>query len=116
MFQYTILRDHKCFQALERNLLVTATTHDCEELLDGDYKPDNNIDSKELFIQMKYFMYSVFNKVLQSDMSKTIVRKHTSTLDAQSIWREFESHMSTSSNILNERHRLHPYVSTIVYD
>ena len=61
-------------------------------------------------------MYSVFNKVLQSDMGKTIVRKYAPSLDTQSVWREFESHMSTSSKGLNERHRLHAYVSTTVYD
>ena len=37
-------------------------------------------------------------------------------MDAQSVWRDFESHMSTSSKGLNERHRLHAYVSTTVYD
>ena len=61
-------------------------------------------------------MYSVFNEVLQSDMGKTIVRKYASTLDAQSVWREFESHMSTSSKGLNERCRLHAYVSITVHD
>ena len=61
-------------------------------------------------------MYSVFNKVLQIDMSKTIVRKCASSLDAPSVWRDFESHMSTSSKGLNERCRLHKYVSTTVYD
>ena len=59
-------------------------------------------------------MYHVFNKVLQSDMGKTIVRNPT--LDAQSVWKEFETHLSTSSKSLNERHRLHAYVSTTVYD
>ena len=53
-------------------------------------------------------MYNVFNKVLQSDMGKTLVRKHASTLDAKSVWGEFEYHMSTSSKGLNARHRLHP--------
>ena len=66
--------------------------------------------------QKQYFMYSVFNKVLQSDMGKTIVRKYTPTLDARAAWRGFESHMSTSSKGLNERHRLYRYVSTTVYD
>ena len=61
-------------------------------------------------------MYSVFNKVLQSDKGKTIARKHAPTLDAQSVWREFESQMSTSSKGLNERCRLHAYVSTTVYN
>ena len=49
-------------------------------------------------------------------MGKTIIRKYTPTLDALSVWRDFESHMSTSSKGLNERHRLHAYVSTTVYD
>ena len=61
-------------------------------------------------------MYRVFNKVPQSDMGKTIVRKYAPTLDAQSVWRELESHMSTSSKGLNERHRLHANISTTVYD
>ena len=49
-------------------------------------------------------------------MGKTIVRKYAPSLDAQSVWRDYESHMSTSSKGLNERHRLHAYVSTTVYD
>ena len=61
-------------------------------------------------------MYGVFNRVLQSDMGKTIVRKYAPTLDAQSVWREFASHMSTSSKGLNERHRFDAHVSTIVCD
>ena len=61
-------------------------------------------------------MYSVFNKVLQSDMGKTIVRKYAPTLDVQSVWKDFETHMSTSSKGPNERHTLHAYVFTTVYD
>ena len=61
-------------------------------------------------------MYSVFSKVLQSDMGKTIVTTYAPILDAQSVWRELESHMSTSSKGLNETHRLHAYVSTTMID
>ena len=105
MSQYTTLKDEKYFEAFKRNLLVTVTvtTHDCEDILDGNYKPENNNDSEELFKQKKHFMYSVFNKVLQSNMGKTIVRKYAPTLDAQSVCRDLESHMSTSSKELNER-------------
>ena len=49
-------------------------------------------------------------------MGKTIVKKYARTLDAQSVWRQFESHMSISSKGLNERHTLHAYVSTTFYD
>ena len=74
--QYNILKDEKYFEAFRRNLLVTATTHICEEVLDPHYMPGHDEDSQELFQQKQYFMYSVFNMVLQSDMGKTIVRKH----------------------------------------
>ena len=49
-------------------------------------------------------------------MGKTIVRKYAPSSDTQSEWTEFESHISTSSKGLNEKHRLHAYVSTTVYD
>ena len=47
--QYTIPKDEKYFETSERTLLVTATTHDCEEILDGNSKPENTRDSQELF-------------------------------------------------------------------
>ena len=37
--QYTTLKDEKYFEAFKRNLLVTATTNGCEEIVEGDYKP-----------------------------------------------------------------------------
>ena len=78
--------------------------------------PGYDDDSQELVQKNQYFMQSVFNKVLQSDMGETIVIEYAPTLDAQSVWKEFETHMSTSSKGLNERHRCHAYVSNTVYD
>ena len=60
-------------------------------------------------------MYSVFNKVLQVTWQNHS-QEYAPTLDAQSVWKEFEPPMSTSSEGLNEGHRLHAYVSTTVYD
>ena len=45
--------------------------------------PGYDDNSQELVQQNQHFMYSVFNKVLQSDMGKTIVRKYAPTLDAE---------------------------------
>ena len=111
-----ILKDEKYFEAFTRNLLVTATAHGCEEILEVDNMPGYDDDSQELFQEKQYFIYSVFNKVLQSEMGKMIVRKYAPTLEAQPVWKEYETHMSTSSKDLNERHTLHAYVSTTVYD
>ena len=38
-----------------------------------------------------------YSSTLLSDMGKSIVRKYEPTLAAQSVWRDFETHMSTSS-------------------
>ena len=47
--------------------MVTATTHGCEEKTTiGGYDDD----SQELFQEKQYFMYSVFNKVLQVTWAK----------------------------------------------
>ena len=61
-------------------------------------------------------MYSVFNKFLLSDMGKTIVRKHLDNMNAQRVWEEFATHMTTSSKGKAEKHRLHTYVTTTVLD
>ena len=42
-------------------------------------------------------MYIVFRRCLLSDMGKTIVRKHLSTMDTQAVWEELESNMTKSS-------------------
>ena len=50
---YTILKDERYFEAFKRNLLVTATTHGCEAVLDGTFRPPNSRDDQELFQQKK---------------------------------------------------------------
>ena len=44
-----MLKDDKYFEAFKRNLLVTATTHGGEEILERDYMPGYDDDSQELF-------------------------------------------------------------------
>ena len=61
-------------------------------------------------------MFSVFNANLQTDMGKTIVRKHLTTTDAQSVWREVSEHMRTSSKGFSEKRRLTQYVTNTVLD
>ena len=57
-------------------------------------------------------MFSVFNANLQTDMGKTIVRRHL----AQSVWKELSEHMRTSSKGASEKRRLTQYVTNTVLD
>ena len=59
---------------------------------------------------------SVFNANLQTDMGKTIVRRHLANTDAQSVWKELREHMRTSSKGASEKRRLNQYVTNNVLD
>ena len=49
-------------------------------------------------------------------MGKTIVRKHLDNMNAQRVWEELATHITTSSKGQAEKHRLHTYVTTTVLD
>ena len=55
-------------------------------------------------------MLSVFNANLQTDIGKTIARRHLTTTDAQAVWRELNEHMRISSKGASEKRRLTQYV------
>ena len=95
-------------------MLVTARAHDCEEILQPTFRPRGDADS--LFRLKNDLMYSVFNKCLLSDMGKTIVRKQLDNMNAQRVWEEFATHMTTSSKGKAEKCRLYTYVTTTVLD
>ena len=113
---YPTLKDEKYYESFKRSVLVTARAHDCEEILQPTFRLRGDADSLELFRLKNDFMYSVFSKCLLSDMGKTIVRKHLDNMNAQWVWEEFATHMTTSSKGNAEKHRLHTYVTTTVWD
>ena len=61
-------------------------------------------------------MFSVFDKHLFTDMGKTIVRKYVHTTDAQSVWKDFQDHMKSSSKGASEKRRLTQYVTNTTFD
>ena len=113
---YPTLKDEKYYESFKRSVLVTARAHDCEDILQPTFRPKGDADSLELFRLKDDFMYSVFNKCLLSDMGKTIVRNHLDNMNAQRVWEEFATHMTTSSKGKAEKRRLHTYVTTAVLD
>ena len=113
---YPSLKDEKYYESFKRSVLVTARGHDCEEILHPTFRRRGDADCLEHFRLKNDFMYSVFNKCLLSDMGKTIVREHLDNMNAQRVWEEFATHMTTSSKGKAEKCRLHTYVTTTVLD
>ena len=104
---YSVLKD-KCFiDKFQRDLLITAKSHDVSEILDPSYSPGPSPEERELFEAKQVFMYKVFNET---------VRKYLRTTDAQAVWKEYSDYMTTSSKGASEKRKLTHYVTNTVLD
>ena len=113
---YLSLKDERYFDGFNRSLFIVAKTHECSDVLDPNYTPGIEPEEQELFEAKQTFMFSVFNANLQTDMGKTIVRRHLANTDAQAVWKELSEHMRTSSKGASEKRRLTQYVTNTVLD
>ena len=113
---YPSHKDERYFDGFKRSLFIVAKTHECNEVLDPTYNPGSEPEEQELFEAKQTFMFSVFNANLQTDMGKTIVRRHLANTDAQAVWKELSEHMRTSSKGASEKRRLTQYVANTVLD
>ena len=113
---YPSLKDERYFDGFKRSLFIIAKTHKCSDVLDLNYTPGSEPEEQELFEAKQTFMFSVFKTNLQTDMEKTIVRRHLATTDAQAVWKELSEHMKTSSKGASEKKRLTQYVTNSVLD
>ena len=111
---YPTLKDERYFHSFSRSLYITAKSHECEDVLDPEYTPSNS--EKELFEAKQVFMFSVLDKHFLTDMGKTIVRKYVHRTDEQSVWKDFQEHMKSSSKGASEKTRLTQYVTHTVLD
>ena len=113
---YPSLKDERYFDGFKRSLLKVAKTHECNEVFDPNYTPGSAPEEQELFEAKQTFRFSVFNANLQTDMGKTIVRRHLANTDAQAVWKELCEHMRISSKGALEKRRLTQYVTNTVLD
>ena len=113
---YPSLKDERYFDGFKRSLFIVAETHECNEVLEPNYTPGSEPEEQELFEAKQTFMFSVSNANLQTDMGKTIFRRHLANTDAQSVWKELSEHMRTSSKGASEERRLTQYVTNTVLD
>ena len=113
---YPSLKDERYFDGFKRSLFIVAKTHECNEVLDPTYTPGSKPEEQEFFEGKQTFMFSVFNANLQTDMGKTIVRRHVANTDAHTVWKELSEHMRTPSKGASDKRRLTQYVTNTVLD
>ena len=115
-FAYSILKDERFFDKFQRDLFITAKSHDVSEMLDPTFTPDPSLEEQDLFYVKQTFMYKVFNETLLTDMGRTKVRKYLKTTDAQAVWKEYSAYMTTESKGASEKRKLTQYVTNTVLD
>ena len=79
--QYEDMKDDKYFTSWNRGLVATARTHHTSFVLQEDYVPRDESESK-VFHEMQAFMYSVFEVHLKTDKGKSLVSQYEDTYDA----------------------------------
>ena len=113
---YSILKDEHYFDKIQRDLFITAKSHDVSEILDPTFTPDPSQEEKELFEAKQVFMYKVFNETLLTDMGRTTVRKYLKTTDELAVWKEYSEYMTTASMGASEKRKLTHYVTNTMLD
>ena len=113
---YPFLNDERYFDGFKRSLFIATKFHKCNDVLEPTYTSGSEPEGKELFEAKQTFMLSVFNANLQTDMGKTIVRRHLTATESRSAWIELSEHMRTSSKGASEKRRLIQYVTNTVLD
>jgi hypothetical protein len=66
------------------------------DVFDRTYVP-STIDGATLFKEKQSFVYSMFNRCVQTDSGKSIVRDHEADYDAQAVYRKLEHHAKMST-------------------
>ena len=82
---YSVLEDKHFFDKFQRDLFITAKSHNVSKILDPTFTPGPSPEEKELFGAKQVFMYKVFNEALLTDMGRTKVRKYLNPTDAQAV-------------------------------
>ena len=113
---YSTLKDERYFDKFQRDLFITAKSHDVSEILDPTFTPGSSPEEQELFEAKQVFMYKVFNETLLTDMGRTKVRKYLKTTDAQAVWKEYSEYMTTSSKGASEKRKITHYLTNTMLD
>jgi hypothetical protein len=108
---FTVMKDNKQWDSVHRTLKAQTNYQDVADVLDPSYVPKSAEDIA-LFDEKQKYMYSVLEKILQTDEGKVIVRSHDLDRDAQKIYAEFLATMTMSTEAIMGSGELLSYLTT----
>ena len=96
---FTVMKDNKQWDSVQQTLKAQTAYQDVDDVHDPKYVPTSTEDIA-LFDEKQKYMYSVLEKILQTDEGKVIVRSHDVDRDAQKIYAEHLAQMTLSTEVL----------------
>ena len=105
------MKDDAAWDNWNQSTRTQANAQDVADVLDPTYIPPTP-DHVALFIEQQKFMYAVFEKTLQTDKGKALVRLYHSTFDAQTIYKELLEYAMTSTKAAMNASSLLSYITT----
>jgi hypothetical protein len=108
---FTVLKDNKQWDSVHRTLKAQTCYQDVGDILNPRYVPQTTEDIA-LFHEKQKYMYSVLERILQTDEGKVIVRSHDADRNAQVIYAEFLHVMTQSTEALMDSGELLSYLTT----
>ncbi len=106
-----VLKDLEQWDSWHHSTVAQAPVQDVSDVLNPSFKPATG--EKDLFEAKQKYMYAVFERVLQTDKGKALVRSHEADANAQKIFDELckDAFRSTHSSI--DSSRLLSYITSV---
>jgi hypothetical protein len=108
---FTVMKDNKQWDSVHRTLIAQTNYQDVADVLDPAYVP-KTVEEISLFEEKQKYMYSVLEKILQTDEGKVIVRSHDIDRDAQKIYAEYLNTMTLSTEAIMSSGEFLSYLTT----
>ena len=107
---FPVLKEDSQWDSWNRSVIALARAQGVDQVLDHNFTPVNH-DETALFIEKQKYMYSVFERCLQTDKGKSIVRVHETDYDAQKVYKAILDYSSSSTRALLESGDLLSYIT-----
>ena len=105
------LKDDAKWDHFRRDFMAQIDAQGLADVVDESYEPETD-DEKKLYALQSKFVYAAFVRILQTDSTKTIVRKHELTKNAKQIYLDLVAYFTTSTKAELDTAALLEYITT----
>ena len=108
---FPVLKDESLNDQWHRGVINQARAQDLQEIMDPTYVPETEED-QVVFDLKQAFAYGLFDKIVQTDRGRAIVRQYESTYDTQKVYEALVKHHLQSPRAQIEAAEMLGYLST----